>query len=232
MTKFLMLSIILLFQENAEVKSSSSQDKGIYPPPQVVKNVSVIYPQETISNRIDGKVYLQVLVDTLGYVAYVRIDSSDHDVLSQLAIHRVRGIRFTQSYIDGTHVTSWLPMIVIFDATSDSTKSTNYTIKIKRPAGESVVLDKNPALIKIAFPIYPQEALNNNLEGRVVVEVLIDKNGNAKEAFAVETDNVIFNESALEVVGRFHFTPGMLNGQPVPAWVGIPIPYTMPNKKQ
>jgi TonB family protein len=230
MTIFLMLSITMLFQANAEVRSDSSQDKEIRPSPQVVKNASAIYPQEAVSKKIAGKVYLQVFIDTLGYVADVRVDSSDHDVPRQSAINRVLGTRFTRHYIDGSHATTWLPLILTFDATSDSTNRTNYTVKMERPPGDTVVLDKNPALIKVASPTYPQEALNRKLEGRVVVEVQIDKNGSAKDAFVVETDNAIFNESALEVVGRFQFTPGSLNGQPVPAWVGIPIRFALPKK--
>jgi len=231
MTIFLMLLITMLFQADAEVKNDFSQDKKIYPTPQVVKNASVIYPQEAISKKIDGKVYLQVFIDTLGYVADVRIDSSDHDVPRQSAINGFLGIRFTRSYNGGTHAPTWLPLIVTFDATGDSTNRTNYTAKMERPPGDKVVLDKNPTLSKVASPIYPQEALNKKLEGRVVVEVLIDKNGSAKEAFVVETDNAIFNESGLEVVGRFQFTAGMSNGQPVPAWVGIPIRFALPKKK-
>jgi TonB family protein len=206
---FLMFSITVLFQAEAEV----------------------IYPQETMSKGSGGNVYLQAFSDTLGYVANVRIDSSDHDVLKQLASNVVLGIRFAQSYVHRTNATTSLPLIVTFDATSDSTKRTNYTVKMERPPGDTVALDKGPTLAKVASPIYPQEALTKKLEGRVVVEVLIDEYGSAKEAFVVETNNVIFNESALDVVGRFHFTSGIRNGQPTPAWVGIPIRFVLPKEK-
>jgi TonB family protein len=206
---FLMFSIAMLFEAEAEVFNS----------------------QETMSKGSGGNVYLQVLNDTLGYVANVRIDSSDHGGLKQSASNVVLGIRFAQSYVDGTNTTTWLPLIVRFDATSDSTKRTNYTVRMVRPPGDTVALDKGPTLAKVASPVYPKEALNKKLEARVVVEVLIDEYGSAKEAFVVETNNVIFNESALEVVGRFQFTSGIRNGQPAPAWVGIPIQFVLPKEK-
>ncbi len=199
----LMFSMTLLFLANVEAKNDSPQDK----------------------------VYLHILVDTLGYVTDVRIDSSDHDVLRQSAINTVRGIRFAQSNSDGAHAATWLPLIVTFNPASDPIKKINYTVTMERPPGESATVDKSPALIKAAAPVYPQKALDNKLEGRVVVEVLVDKNGGAKDEFVVETDNAIFNESALEAVGRFHFSPGTVNGQPIPAWVSIPIQYALPKKK-
>ncbi len=196
-----------------------------------IEGAPVFRPQEATRRTIDVKVYLRVFVDTLGYVSDARIDSSDNDALRQSAGNAVRGIRFRRSYGDAPDSTTWLPLVVRFQTTSDSTTRTKYTVTMERPPGSSLALDKDPGFIKVAVPIYPPEALNQKLEGRVVVETLIDTSGSAQQAYVVETDHVIFNESALEVVGRFHFAPGMRNGQPAPVWVGIPIQFALPKSK-
>ncbi len=226
----LILSIALLSQAVGDVKSDSSHDKEIRPAPQVTGYMPQIHPQEKMSRKTEGKVYLQIFVDTLGYVTNVRIDSSDFEAHRQQAINGVLGIRFTRSFLEESQTATWLPLIVTFDATQDSTKKTNYKATMIRPPGDAVALDKVPTLAKVAAPSYPQEALAKKIEARVVVEVLIDKNGKAKDALVVESGNTIFNESALEVVGRFQFIPGIRNGLPVSAWVGIPIQFTLPKK--
>ena len=74
---------------------------------------------------------------------------------------------------------------------------------------------------------YPKEAWKAGIQGQVVVRVLIDKNGKAITAKIEKSDNIIFNQSALNAVYKTAYTPGYQNGVPVACWVSIPINYKL-----
>ncbi|MEZ4774913.1 MAG: tetratricopeptide repeat protein [Bacteroidia bacterium] len=74
---------------------------------------------------------------------------------------------------------------------------------------------------------YPQEAIDQNLEGTVIVRVLVDKEGNyRKHAFVKEVSPLL--SSAIEpVISQLKFTPAKVGGEPVMYWMNIPFPFKL-----
>lgn len=76
---------------------------------------------------------------------------------------------------------------------------------------------------------YPEEAINNNIEGIVNIQFAIDDQGNVSNAKAV--GNKIgygLEEAAVKVVsGMPKWTPGMVKGMKVKAWYTLPITYRL-----
>ncbi len=67
-----------------------------------------------------------------------------------------------------------------------------------------------------AMPLYPQKALQENIEGEVTVGYNINADGEVSKAWivAAQPEN-IFNRSALDAVKKFRFQPQSVNGKPV-----------------
>lgn len=69
--------------------------------------------------------------------------------------------------------------------------------------------------IKQEPPIYPQAMARAGLIGVVVVDIIIDQQGNVTDAVVVESNNPWFERSAVDAVLGWKFEPAQLDGRPV-----------------
>jgi TonB family protein len=80
------------------------------------------------------------------------------------------------------------------------------------PVGGEV---KAPVVIQRVNPLYPRTALAMHLNGNVVVECIIDKTGHVRDARVVSSSSPLFNQSAIDAVLQWQFTPGTLHGRSI-----------------
>lgn len=72
--------------------------------------------------------------------------------------------------------------------------------------------------------IYPQKAIEDNIQGKVVVKFVVDKKGNAANPEIINSIHPLLDAEALRVVSLLTgFTPGQKNGQSVNTWYTLPI---------
>jgi TonB family protein len=88
----------------------------------------------------------------------------------------------------------------------------------------------DPMVISRAIPEYPEIAKRIGMEGSVVVQVLLDKNGKVKKAQLVKASDDIFIEPALAAAQRWTFTPALMQGKPVAVWMSIPFRFRLTGK--
>jgi TonB family protein len=74
---------------------------------------------------------------------------------------------------------------------------------------------------------YPEMAQRNRIEGKVTVQVFVDKMGRPAKVQIAESSNRLFDPAAIEAVQGTRFTPARQNGTPVGVWVTIPIVFTI-----
>lgn len=74
--------------------------------------------------------------------------------------------------------------------------------------GEYLPIIKTP-------PVYPAAALEQRLEGYVVVEFTVDTTGKPFGVTVVESSAAVFNDSAVAAAQRFRYAPRMVAGSPV-----------------
>ncbi len=74
---------------------------------------------------------------------------------------------------------------------------------------------------------YPEVARRAGLEGRVVVRVLVGKDGKPRKCVIEQSDNEIFNQAAIDAIMQSVFTPAIQNGEPIAVWVSIPIDFKL-----
>ncbi len=68
--------------------------------------------------------------------------------------------------------------------------------------------EESPRVLYKPSPIYPKEALQQQLSGMVYVQVLVNtKNGRVKKAEIIRSNNAVFNNSALEAARKIIFEP-------------------------
>lgn len=73
---------------------------------------------------------------------------------------------------------------------------------------------------------YPQNAVNHDVKGRVIVTFVIDTDGSVIEPKVVRSLNPVLDFEALRVVGTMpKWNPGKLNGKPVKVKYTLPISF-------
>ncbi|GAB4304646.1 MAG: TonB-dependent receptor [Myxococcota bacterium] len=77
-------------------------------------------------------------------------------------------------------------------------------------------LTKLPELIEFVEAEYPQEARRKNLTGDVILSLIVNEKGDVETAEVVQSAGRAFDESALNAVKKFRFSPAEMNGEPVP----------------
>lgn len=92
-------------------------------------------------------------------------------------------------------------------------------------------VEKKPVLVRSVQPAYPELAVRAGLEGTVVVKILVDKEGKARQVLIEKSDAEIFDQSALDAAKQLVFTPAYMNYGPVSVWVKVPFHFKLANGK-
>lgn len=88
------------------------------------------------------------------------------------------------------------------------------------------------ALREWVQPAFPDEARRQKLEGRVVVEFVVDASGAVREATIAESTAGFFEEPALVAVRQWKFAPALDEGKPVECGMSVPIEFPLAQLKQ
>jgi periplasmic protein TonB len=83
---------------------------------------------------------------------------------------------------------------------------------------------QEPKLIASAMPVYPQAAKNSGIQGDVVVETTIDKDGNVA-GMSVVSGPAVLRQSALDALRKWKYEPSKLDGQPISVQMMVTIKF-------
>ena len=91
------------------------------------------------------------------------------------------------------------------------------------PGGEAELLKYIAPHIK-----YPTMAAENNIQGRVVVKFVVNKNGKVGDVVVLRGKDPDLDKEAVRVVKTLpDFIPGKMNGQAVSVWYTLPINFKL-----
>ncbi len=81
-----------------------------------------------------------------------------------------------------------------------------------------------------ARPQYPAALRAAGVEGQVVVDLVVDRDGNVQNAFAAKSSQPEFAAAALAAVNQWKFSPGRKDGRNVNTHMLVPFEFSL-NKK-
>ena len=73
-------------------------------------------------------------------------------------------------------------------------------------------------------PAYPEFAREAQIQGKVILHVLVDKNGRVKNVKVIRGVTGL-NEAAVDAIKKWVFKPALSNNKPVAVWVEIPMDF-------
>ena len=220
-------------------------------------NENLRYPAAAIENGIQGRVVVQFVVKKDGSVGDVKVIRGIDPTLDQEAIRVCKTLpKFIpgKRYDNGEPVDVWFTIPVIFkldNATSnlqtdESEDMANDTIHNREimlrpmeqmpefPGGQAALLKFINENLR-----YPATAIENGIQGRVVVQFVVKKDGSVNDnIMIVRGVDPALDQEAIRVCKTLpKFIPGKRrdNGEPINAWVTLPITFKLdeaPNNLQ
>jgi TonB family protein len=94
-----------------------------------------------------------------------------------------------------------------------------------------VLLDKEPVplnLDEIKGQIgYPKKAKDQELEGKVVVRILLDRQGKYVKHSLLIDPHPVLSSAVTAQIPNLNCTPGMRNGRPLWCWITVPFDFRL-----
>jgi protein TonB len=84
-----------------------------------------------------------------------------------------------------------------------------------------------PAVIYKVDPEYSEEARKAKYSGTVLLQLVVDVDGKAKNIKIVKGVGLGLDEKAVEAVQKWKFTPGKKNGSPVPVYATVEVNFRL-----
>jgi protein TonB len=92
-----------------------------------------------------------------------------------------------------------------------------------RPGGNVA----EPRLVFRVEPSYPEVARKARIEGVVILQAIIGKNGSVEDLHLVKSANVLLDAAAMEAVSRWRYAPATLNGFAVRVYLTVTVEFRL-----
>lgn len=100
----------------------------------------------------------------------------------------------------------------------------------KNPPQDAVPVDAMPKLLTRVEPVYPREARERGIEGKVYVQLVVSPDGRVAEATVLKSDAEIFHQAALDAAKKYTFAPAPKEYATMPRKVVIPFQFRLSGK--
>ena len=237
------LSIPIVFKLNDEFESlseQSSEKQDVYVIveqwPELIGGLSglqakVKYPEIARKANVEGRVIVQFIVDENGNVRDTEVlrgvgAGLDEEATRVISEHA----EFIPGHRDGKPVAVRLSIPIAFKL-DDEFESLSEQSSEKQNVYE--IVEQRPELIGgigglQAKVMYPEIARKANVEGRVIVQFIVDENGNARDTEILRGVGAGLDEEASRVImEEAKFIPGRQSGRAIPVRMSLPIVFKL-----
>ena len=92
--------------------------------------------------------------------------------------------------------------------------------------GEFVYVEELPEVLDKTSPRYPKAAREAGIEGTVIVQALVGRDGLVKDVRVTKPIPGL-SESAIDAVRKWRFKPAKSKGASIAVWVAVPVKFTL-----
>ncbi len=196
----------------------------------------LVYPPLQRRAGIEGRTILQFVVSKTGTVTDLQVvRSSGDEALDQSAREAVQSARFQPGTQRGepVRVRFSLPITFRLDASQPVGPASGGIAAQSEPDEDGIfnVAEVQPELIggvASIQPVYPPLARQAGIEGRVIVQFVVDTDGSTTDAQVVRSPDDMLSQAALEAVRTLRFEPARNRGQAVKVRFALPITFRLP----
>jgi protein TonB len=73
---------------------------------------------------------------------------------------------------------------------------------------------QEPRLLRRVEPIYPPLAVSAHIEGVVILEAIVDREGQVEQVRVLRSPNPMLDKASIDAVKQWRYAPVLLNGKP------------------
>jgi TonB family protein len=214
----------------------------------LLKRVPPVYPPLARQARIQGTVILKVLINKSGEVANIQLVSG-HPMLAPSAIEAVKQWKYDPYLLNGEPIEVLTNVAVNFTLAGTAPAAGTTGNVSAGPAGGAVsgVVSNAPGdqtstavpqrvrvssgvarglLVSKVDPMYPPDARDQRIQGVVILQATIDKEGNVANLQLV-SGHPMLAPAAIEAVKQWKYRPYLLNGNPLEVNTQIQVNFTL-----
>ena len=215
-----LLSALVLFAGQATAESATALTGPIHVGGDVQAPVKVYAPAPSYSEdarkaRIQGVVILQVIIDQKGEVTQTKILKDLAMGLGEQAKETISTWRFEPATLNDQPVEVYYNLTVNFRLGDD-----------QPPLHVGGDVEK-PVKIHAPRPSYSDEALKAHIQGVVIMQAVIDKNGNVAQTKVLKGLPMGLSEKAVEAVSGWRFEPATQHGEPVEVYYNLTVNFRL-----
>ena len=184
---------------------------------------NLIYPEEAKRQGICGRVLVVTGIDRDGTVKVLGIEKSVHPLLDEEAKRVISSMpKWKPGIKDGKPMRLKITIPVNFGVAEHSIDELDR--KPEFPGGFDVCIKYLAVNVK-----YPKEAAKRKIQGRVIVDFVVNKDGSITDVNVVKPVHYLLDEEAVRVVKTMpKWNPGILDGKPVRVKYSLPITFRIP----
>ncbi len=166
------------------------------------------YPSE-LANRFGNRDIEVVLgVDKSGIVRLFDFKEGTPSAICSFLVDEFERLNFGEPVSGGIRVSTYLSHVISLRAKT-----------LEEMAYEVDELDVVPGIVRQVVPKIPFSMYSSGIKGEVLLEWIVDPQGNSKEIQILETSHPAFAYPAFIAIQKSRFSPGEKDGKKVPARV-------------
>ena len=121
---------------------------------------------------------------------------------------------------------TWIGALLVLPAGASQGSGEPSVLRVYDKSTPGLVL---PKVITSEQPRYTAGAIREHIRGGTAVDVTVGVDGSVRDVLLVTSLDAVngLDEEALSKASRWRFTPGVLNGQPVPVRVRIDMHFSL-----
>lgn len=211
--------------------------------PERIRYIPPVYPEVAQQARVSGIVILEAVVGPSGTVSDVKILKSIA-LLDEAAMEAVKGWEYAPTLLNGVPVPVIMTVTVNFTLSEGNVSSSSQQLTGSMTAMNSALSSttptewngqpvvriggeiKAPERVKYVPPVYPQAAQDANVSGIIIIEGVIDPQGNVASAKVLKSI-ALLDQAALDAVMQWKYTPTLLNGVAVPVAMTVTVNFSI-----
>ena len=196
---------------------------------------AIKYPDEAVAKKIEGRVIVQMIIEKDGSVSNVKVARSVHPLLDQEAVRVIQSMpKWTPGKHKGKTVRVQYTIPVMFKVQKDNKADiqaktgpdengvyTMVDVSAEFPGGIAACMKFLSENIK-----YPDDCFKEGVEGRVIVQFIIAKDGSIKNTKVVRGVHPSLDQESIRVIEMMpKWTPGSVKGEPVDQQYTMPVAF-------
>jgi len=96
------------------------------------------------------------------------------------------------------------------------------------PPGTFIACERYPKIVYAPSPEYPSIAKMAGIEGKVFLQIFVDKEGKPKKVIVAKSEvTADCDSAAVKIAWNFRFSPAMQRDKPIGVWVSMPVEFKL-----